>query len=132
LLVLLLTAAVATVTAVLVLGGGSPTAGPTSSDPVTSSEDRANVAAATRVLEALPRDPESAVVPEILAELPPGGEIMPAEAIVEVIPDTWERSGDRAEVGVTVTLPNGSVDRFGVVMLMIDGEWRVAMTVRAP
>lgn len=82
-------------------------------------------------LELVVDSPELVVAPGVLdgvdldAGLPEGGVVTPVDGMLVV-------SGDVAEMLVDVSLPDGQMDRFVVVMVKDADRWLVVYTVLVP
>jgi hypothetical protein len=110
---------------------GTTTTGAVSDAAVGYDEDRDEADLAIGVLERLPEAPEDAIASDSLAAVGGSEGVLPDGAAIEVIRSSWQRTGPVAEVVVEVVLPDGTRDRFGVVMARGADGWRVVYTVRA-
>lgn len=103
------------------------TASPASSPASAPSQGEA----ASKALEALETDPASLLPSELAGEIEGDvGEAIPVGTKVDSEPDTWEPStAGGGVIEATLTFPDGSSERVGVVMIEEDEGWKVLQTV---
>ncbi len=99
--------------------------------PPLSTPSESVIVAVGETLELVVDSPELVVAPGVLdgvdldAGLPEGGVVTPVDGMLVV-------SGDVAEMLVDVSLPDGQMDRFVVVMVKDADRWLVVYTVLVP
>lgn len=111
--------------------GSSSTTSTAAAPSSTTSTTVDPTAAVVELFETLVEEP-SEVVTAGLSGVVDVEEALPAGATVTPVLDTLRIEGSLAEVVAEVELPDGTVDRFGVVMVRDGDEWLIAYTVQAP